>query len=113
MSVRPGGLARAIRSARDAYRLEAWRILMQRFDAGVGYNQQFSHLHAGLAVVGDDIGLDDDSLPPAERLQWNRAGRSALRSQDRRKIPAAESVQQIVDNRKPRLLDHAGCFDDL
>src|ERR1700683_3627344 len=78
------------RSYSSAY--EPARHRVERLDPGLGDEHHFARLHAGLAVGGDHVGLDDDDHSGAERLIGHMRARAAFRAEYRRQIAAAIAV---------------------
>ena len=73
-------------------------IACSRSIPGVCDQHHLAALHAGLAIAGDDVRLNDHCLPGAERFLWHGAGRTALAAEDRRQIAATIAMQEIVDD---------------
>ena len=73
-----------------------------------------SRLDTCVTISRDDIRLNHQSHARLERYVWNAAGRRpAAASQNRRQIPTAVSVDEIVYDGKPGVLNQTGRFDDI
>src|SRR6185312_17030458 len=84
---------------------EAARNCVQALDPVVSDHKHFPGLHAGLAIGRHHVRLHHDNLARPERLLRDRTGRPALAAENRRQISAAVTVQQVVNDGEPRLLD--------
>jgi hypothetical protein len=86
---------------------------VQGFPAVVRHQHQFTRLHAGPLVLGDDVGLDDDGHPGGEGELRGPLGLQVRSGQHGRQVAAAVAVHQVVVDREPGGSDDASGFDQV
>jgi len=78
---------------------------MEAFEPSFGDPHHFTQLHAGFFVGRYDIGLHDNHHVGLKANIRDRSSRTALGSEDRRPITAAEPVDDVIVDRKSSILD--------
>ena len=66
--------------------MEAARHRPPPLNSGVCDQHHLAALHAGLAIAGDDVRLNDHCLSGTERFLWHGAGRAALAAEDQQYV---------------------------